>query len=584
MTIRSGFFNSVNGDRRYNAAFFAEYFASFIANGVFPNPATGLQVIEGINMTTIVKPGKGWINGYYINNDSDYVLQHDIADGVLKRIDRVVMRLNHQSRQIEIAIKKGTFSSNPAPPALQRDADAYELALADVFINNGATQITQANITDLRLNNELCGIVHGTVDQVDTTTLFNQYQSWISQQKEHYENDFETWSDAKRAEFDQWMNLEQSDFEAWLESIKDLLDTNIAANLQNQIDRHTADYVAHPGYAESTNVGNVYSVTLSPAPNEYKEGMGLVVKINADSLPEPTYINVNGLGAIPIKKANGGDVKILNANGIYSLRYSAGNFILQGEGGGGTATEADLLEGKTAVSDAGDLIGTMKNNGAVTITPGQSDIIIPQGYHNGQGVVKKVEFDASKVLTGTMIAGKAGTMPNRGSIGTVRPGTSNKTYAAGYYDSFAVEGDSDLIPANIIQGKNIFGVIGTATPESMGGVKYASGTITSSSKIYKLFYGPYAIDYYNQNVIEVNSLNFKPRLIFLQSTSSRFTVYSYLTPEYVNIGRWGGHNNTATYVKQIYMNDSRNEISLFVNNTGFRLPTDGGTYQWLAFG
>lgn len=111
MTIRSGFFNSVNGDRRHNAAFFAEYFASFIANGVFPNPATGLQVIEGINMTTIVKPGKGWINGYYINNDSDYVLQHDIADGVLKRIDRVVMRLNHQSRQIEIAIKKAHFQA-----------------------------------------------------------------------------------------------------------------------------------------------------------------------------------------------------------------------------------------------------------------------------------------------------------------------------------------------------------------------------------------------------------------------------------------------------------------------------------------
>lgn len=112
MAVRSGFFNSVNGDRRYNAAFFAEYFASFIANGVFPNPSTNLQVIEGTNMTTIVKPGKGWINGYYIHNDSDQVLEHDIADGILKRIDRVVMRLNYKSRQIEIAIKKGTFSKS----------------------------------------------------------------------------------------------------------------------------------------------------------------------------------------------------------------------------------------------------------------------------------------------------------------------------------------------------------------------------------------------------------------------------------------------------------------------------------------
>lgn len=580
MTIRSGFFNSVNGDRRYKADFFAEYFASFIGNGVFPNTSTNLQVIAGQNMQTIVKPGKGWINGYYINNDSDYILQHDIADGVLKRIDRVVMRLNHMTRQIELAIKKGTPSSNPVAPSLQRDADAYELALADVLINNGATQITQADITDLRLNNELCGIVHGTVDQVDTTTLFNQYQSWISQQKEHYENDFETWSDAKRAEFDQWMNLEQSDFEAWLESIKDLLDTNIAANLQNQIDRHTADYVAHPGYAESTNVGNVYLVTLDPAPTQYIEGMGIVVKINENSLPEPTYLNVNDLGTVPIKKANGGEVKILNAGGIYSLRYSNGNFILQGEGGGGTATEADLLEGKTAVSDAGDLIGTMKNNGAVTINPGQSDIIIPQGYHNGQGVVKKVEFDASKVLSGYSIAGKSGTMTNQGTK-IITPTTSNQAIPAGYHNgSGYVKGDSNLISANIVSGKSIFGVAGAATPESMGGVKYATGTVTPSSDRY--YFDRYSgNDGKSHHIVEV-SLSFNPKIILLKY-SGNFTFYSSL----MSTGRCLVFTERfSTYANVLYLYKSGSSgIDCYVNSTGFRLPVEyPDQYIWYAWG
>lgn len=583
MAVRSGFFNSVNGDRKYNAAFFAEYFASFIGNGVFPNPSNGLQIVEGTAMQTIMKPGKGWINGYYINNDSDYVLQHDIADGVLKRIDRVVMRLNHQSRQIEIVIKKGTNASNPLAPILQRDADAYELALADVLINNGATQITQANITDLRLNKDLCGIVKGTIEEIDTTSLFNQYQSWIAQQKQLYNNDFTNWTNDKRQEFNDWMNTEQSDFEAWLESIKDLLDTNIAANLQNQIDRHTADYVAHPGYAESTNVGNVYSVTLSPAPNEYKEGMGLVVKINADSLPEPTYINVNGLGAIPIKKANGGEVKILNAGGIYSLRYSDGNFILQGEGGGGTATEADLLEGKTAVSDVGDLIGTMKNNGAVTITPGQSDIIIPQGYHNGQGVVKKVEFDASKVLTGTTIAGKSGTMPNRGSIGTVRPGTTNKNYGSGFYNAFAVEGDPDLIPSNILSGKNIFGVAGNVTLASLGGVAYASGSKNAGhpgNKTFKLADGSTIT---TQSWIEVTGLNFTSKLIVIHALAAfgepMVTIYS------ATIGRVYVFRDDTSKLEFIQIFVLGNDG--YVNNSGFRLPIlspGDNTYTWYAFG
>lgn len=224
MTITSGLFNSINGDRKYDAKWFAQYFATFIGNGVFPNPSTGLQVVEGTNMTTVVKAGKGWIEGYFIVNDADYVLTHDIADGVLKRIDRVVMRLNYLTRQIEVVVKKGIFASTPVAQILQRDADYYELALADVFIANGATQITQAQITDTRLNTALCGIVHGTVNQVDTTSIFNQYQAWFNQITSGVE-----------AEIDAWQVAEKADFDAWFATIQGILDGDIAANLAQQI-------------------------------------------------------------------------------------------------------------------------------------------------------------------------------------------------------------------------------------------------------------------------------------------------------------------------------------------------------------
>ena len=82
MTIRSGFFNSVNGDRKYDAKRFAEYFNSFIGNGVFPNPSDNLQVIANNDMTVTVKAGKAWINGYIMINDDDYILALDVADGV----------------------------------------------------------------------------------------------------------------------------------------------------------------------------------------------------------------------------------------------------------------------------------------------------------------------------------------------------------------------------------------------------------------------------------------------------------------------------------------------------------------------
>lgn len=51
-----GFFNSSSGDRRYAAEDWAAYFASFIGNGVFPNPSTGLQVMEDEGMRVAVQP------------------------------------------------------------------------------------------------------------------------------------------------------------------------------------------------------------------------------------------------------------------------------------------------------------------------------------------------------------------------------------------------------------------------------------------------------------------------------------------------------------------------------------------------
>lgn len=319
MAFKSGLFNSVNGDRRYKADFFAEYFASFIANGVFPNPSTGLQVIAGTGMTVNIKVGKAWIKGYYFANDADYTLQLDVADGVLKRIDRIGLRLDFLSREIVPVIIKGTFSSNPVAPALQRDADAYELALADVFINNGVISISQGNITDQRLNTALCGIVHGTVDQVDTSTIFNQYQSW----------------------FGDFTVEKQADFDAWIASLQDLLSGDVAGNLaarittlEGDIARHTADYLHHTGYATATGSANVYIATLTPALSAYAEGVSLRLKINVTNTGA-SMVNVNGLGEKSIKKANGADVNIgqLKVGSIYTLSYNGSAFILQGEGG-----------------------------------------------------------------------------------------------------------------------------------------------------------------------------------------------------------------------------------------------------------
>ena len=246
MAIRSGFFNSVNGDRKYDAKRFAEYFATFIGNGVFPNPSDNLQVISNNDMTVTVKAGRAWINGYILINDNDYIIELTPADGVLNRIDRIVARYDVADREIRLEVKQGDFATDAVAKDLQRDADAYELGLADIEVNAGAISITQVNITDLRLNDNLCGIVHGTVEQVDTTTLFNQYLNWYDDITTNAETDIENIKQQFQddinlflEEWQQWFvtttGAKEQEFNIWFEAIKEQLDGDLGAKLSNQV-------------------------------------------------------------------------------------------------------------------------------------------------------------------------------------------------------------------------------------------------------------------------------------------------------------------------------------------------------------
>lgn len=246
---KSSFFNSVSGDRRYKAEEWAEYFASFIANGVFPNPSTGLQVLANNSMAITIKTGKAWINGYFYFNTSDLSVTLDNADGVLNRIDRVVVRWDLQERAISVLVKKGTYSATPTATAIQRDADAYELVLADVYVGAGAVSLSQSNITDQRLNSTLCGLVVGTVGELDTTAFSAQLQGWFelyqNMSAEQYNNlksymdSLKIASDADYITLQEWFSSFQTaanaQFQSWFETLQNTLDENTAANLYNQI-------------------------------------------------------------------------------------------------------------------------------------------------------------------------------------------------------------------------------------------------------------------------------------------------------------------------------------------------------------
>ncbi|MBE6830901.1 MAG: hypothetical protein E7519_11910 [Ruminococcaceae bacterium] len=245
MAENSGFFRSINGDRKYSVSFLAKWAGCFVSNGVYNGE---LAVTAGENMQVVVPAGRAWLgpNGerYKYENDSDKALPIANADGVLARKDTVVLRWDVNERSITAQVLTGEFSSNPVAPAISRTAEQYDLKLAEIYIAPGATAITQAVITDTRLDSAVCGIVTSIVTQVDTSTFYNQIQSDLSQFK------------AKN----------QAEFTTWFQSIRDVLDESAAGNLLNMVQTHEADTVAHVTQEDHDKIsGAVQSATLGGA-------------------------------------------------------------------------------------------------------------------------------------------------------------------------------------------------------------------------------------------------------------------------------------------------------------------------------
>lgn len=189
MAEQSGFFDAhlLNGeyDRVYLAEHFARYFASFIGNGIFGGKSNELMVRqkETADMSVRVLAGQGFINGYFYENTDELSLAIGAADGVLNRIDLIVLRWDKYERNIHLAVERGTLASSPSVPSLKRNSDFYDLELAKVYVKAGATRITQADITDTRLDSSVCGFVVGVVDNFDTTEFNAQLNAWIEQFK-----------------------------------------------------------------------------------------------------------------------------------------------------------------------------------------------------------------------------------------------------------------------------------------------------------------------------------------------------------------------------------------------------------------
>lgn len=164
MTEICGLFDAadpMDPDRVYTSEAFARLFRAMMRDGIVHNDGDELAVSPSVPAAMSVSVGTGMalIQGRYYINDSDLTLNVEAADPSHPRIDRVVVRLEATpGRTVHAVVKKGTPAPSPVPPGLTRTAETWELSLAQVRVEAGATSIVAGKITDERGNTSLCGV------------------------------------------------------------------------------------------------------------------------------------------------------------------------------------------------------------------------------------------------------------------------------------------------------------------------------------------------------------------------------------------------------------------------------------------
>ncbi len=206
------FWNSINGDRVYDADSFSEWLDHFFTTGVF---ADELQVTAAGGMKLSVTKGYANIKGKVRFFDQPDVLTLQPAGSAYPRVDTVVIERNDTDRTVLLKIVTGTYSStDPLPAAPVRTAAIYQIVLAQIHVAAGTTEITQADITDTRAESDLCGIVTGTVKELDFGQFSAQFESY----------------------FQTFKAVTQADIEEWLKTLKQEISAADAGKLQLEID------------------------------------------------------------------------------------------------------------------------------------------------------------------------------------------------------------------------------------------------------------------------------------------------------------------------------------------------------------
>lgn len=240
--VNAGFFDAIDEDRVYSADDMNRPYRKLISEGVFATPqgtaSDYLQVYSADDgMNVIVKTGYGLIGEKWFENPSDLTITISQNSATLTRIDSIIAQVDktQAGRVGSIVYRQGTASSSPVHPDINTEDDIVEYRLADITISPSCVEVTQDLITDCRGSNE-CPWITSLIYQVDTSTLYAQWQEAYKKYYEDQEAEHDAYFEEFKALMASFLSEEETTFDEWFQKMKDQLSEDAAGNLQLEID------------------------------------------------------------------------------------------------------------------------------------------------------------------------------------------------------------------------------------------------------------------------------------------------------------------------------------------------------------
>lgn len=232
MSFASGFFNSVDHDRLYDATDISRLFDGLIRDGIFASIGDCLVVKQSNQMNVTVGTGRAWFNHTWSYNDALYLVTIPPSEILMDRIDAIVLEINsvESVRANSIKLIKGTPSSTPAKPSLTNTKEVHQYPLAYVTVGKEVTSIRQADIENC-VGTSACPFVTGILEVISIEQLIPQWKdilnrfveentanfnTWMNGEKQ----DYQAWLTAAKKEITDWQATSKSDYQKWYDSIK----------------------------------------------------------------------------------------------------------------------------------------------------------------------------------------------------------------------------------------------------------------------------------------------------------------------------------------------------------------------------